>query len=157
MRSQGLTINAAAKDDSRAEDNVEICVFGPDGKLKQRRELHNLIPTVGKEGIVDNLLASPSLGKPTHMAIGTGTEAAAAGDTTLKTELDRNALAEKTRSGKVVTMKAEWVAGDGTGAITEAGLFSASSSGTLFTRAVFSVINKGAEDSLTITWKITAE
>lgn len=137
--------------------NVDVELHGPDGSLKQQETLHNLIPTIGKEGIIDNLLASPTLGKPTHMAIGTGTEATAAGDTTLKTELDRNALAEKTRSAKVVTMKGEWAAGDGTGAITEAGLFSASSSGTLFARAVFSVVNKGAEDTLTITWKITAE
>lgn len=137
--------------------NVEVELYGPGGELKERVELHNLIPTVGKEGIIDNLLAAPSLGKPTHMAIGTGTEAAKAGDTKLKTELDRNTLAEKTRSGTAVTMKGEWAAGDGTGAITEAGLFSASSEGTLFAHAVFSVVNKGAEDTLTITWKITAE
>lgn len=137
--------------------NVELEVRGPDGELKQSEAIHNLIPTVGKEGIADNLLAAPTLGKPTHMAIGTGTEAAAAGDTKLKTELDRNAIAEKTRSGKVVTIKAEWAAGDGTGAITEAGLFSASSEGTLFARAVFSVVNKGSEDTLTITWTITVE
>lgn len=135
--------------------NVEVILSGPDGVRKQ--EIHNLIPTIGKEAIIDNIIASPTLGKPTHMAIGTGTEAAAAGDTKLKTELDRNALAEKTRSGKVVTMKAEWAAGDGTGAITEAGLFSASSEGNLFARVVFSVVNKGSEDTLTITWKITAE
>jgi hypothetical protein len=137
--------------------NVQVDLIGPDGELKQREEIHNLIPTVGKEGIADNLLAAPTLGKPTHMAIGTGTEAAAAGDTKLKTELDRNAIAEKTRSGKVVTIKAEWLAGDGTGAITEAGIFSASSEGTLFARAVFSVVNKGSEDTLTITWTITVE
>lgn len=147
----------AAVEEPKFRINVSVERFGPDGFLRQREELHNLIPTIGKEGIADNLLAAPTLGKPTHMAIGTGTEAAAAGDTTLKTELDRNALAEKTRSAKVVTMKAEWAAGDGTGAITEAGLFSASSSGTLFARAVFSVVNKGSEDTLTITWTITVE
>lgn len=137
--------------------NVVVELRGPDGKVKQREELHNLIPTVGKEGIVDNLIAAPTLGKPTHMAIGSGGTAAAAGDTALQTEVDRNALAEKTRSAKVVTMKAEWAAGDGTGELKEAGLFSASSSGTLFARAVFSVVNKGAEDTLSITWKITGE
>lgn len=137
--------------------NVEVELRGPDGELKERIELHNLIPTIGKEGIIDQLLAAPTLGKPTHMAIGTGETATAAGDTKLKTELDRNALAEKARAGKVVTMKGEWAAGDGTGAITEAGLFSAGAEGTLFARAVFAVVNKGAEDSLAITWKITAE
>lgn len=137
--------------------NVYIDLHGPDGELKQREEIHNLIPNVGKEGIADQLLAAPTIAKPGWMAIGTGTEAAAAGDTKLKTELDRNALAEKTRAAKVVTMKAEWLAGDGTGAITEAGILSAVSEGTLFARAVFSVVNKGAEDTLTITWTITVE
>jgi hypothetical protein len=78
------------------------------------------------------------------MAIGTGTNAAAAGDTTLQTELDRNALTSKTRSTNVVTMVGDWAAGDGTGAITEAGIFDASSSGNLYVRAVFSVVNKAA-------------
>ena len=43
----------------------------------------------------------------------------------------------------------------GTGAITEAGIFNASSSGTMLCRTVFSVVNKGASDSMTITWTVT--
>jgi hypothetical protein len=135
--------------------NVEVALRGPDGEIKQEELLHNLIPTVGKEAIAKLLKEGTT--RPTHMAIGTGTEAAAAGDTKLKTELDRNAAAETSVTAKVFTMKAEWAAGDGTGAITEAGLLSAASEGTLFARAVFSVVNKGAEDTLTITWKITIE
>lgn len=136
-------------------DNVLIEVRGPDGELKQSIELHNLIPTVGKEAIAK--LIKEGSTRPTHMAIGSGSEAAAAGDTKLKTETDRNALKESSVTGKVFTAVAEWAAGDGTGEIKEAGLFSASSEGTLFARSVFSVVNKGAEDTLTITWKITIE
>ena len=43
----------------------------------------------------------------------------------------------------------------GTGAITEAGILNAASAGTLLCRTVFSVINKGASDSMTVTWTIT--
>jgi hypothetical protein len=50
---------------------------------------------------------------------------------------------------------ATFSAGTGTGAITEAGIFNASSAGTLLCRTVFSVINKGALDTLVITWKVT--
>jgi hypothetical protein len=89
------------------------------------------------------------------MAIGTGTNAAAAGDTTLQTEIDRNALTSNTASTNVLTMVGDWAAGDGTGAITEAGVLSASSSGTLFVRAVFSAINKAAGDTLSIQWTLT--
>lgn len=136
-------------------DNVHIVLRGPDGKIKQEETIHNLIVTVGKNGIADQLVASPSINKPSHMGIGTGTTAAAAGDTALETALDRNALTSKNRSGNVVTMVGDWAAGDGTGAITEAGIFDASSSGNMYARAVFSVVNKGALDTLSITWTFT--
>ena len=44
---------------------------------------------------------------------------------------------------------------DGTGAITEAGIFNASTGGDMFARTKFAVVNKGAADSMTITWTIT--
>lgn len=121
------------------------------GNIKQVEKYHNTVTTAGKNGIADQVLASPSLGKPTHMAVGTGTPSG----TALGTELDRNALTSKTRSGAVVTMVGDWAAGDGTGAITEAGIFDASSSGNMWLSASFSVINKGASDTLTITWTLT--
>ena len=93
----------------------------------------------------------------THMAVGTGTTAVAAGDTTLETETDRNALSVSggAPSTNTVVHTAVWNAGDGTGALTEAGLFSASSGGTMNARTVFSAVNKGASDVLTITWTVT--
>lgn len=137
------------------KDNVTIVLRGPDGKIKQEQTIHNLIVTAGRNAIVSRLASSPGTAVPTHMAIGTGATAAAAGDTTLQTEIDRNALTSCTASGGVLTMVGDWAAGDGTGAITEAGVLSASSAGTLFSRAVFSVINKAAGDTLQITWTYT--
>jgi hypothetical protein len=142
-------------EETKSTDNVIIELRGPDGKLKERKTCHNLVTTVGKNGIADQLVASPSINKPSHMAIGTGTNAAAAGDTALQTELDRNALTSKTRSTNVVTMVGDWAAGDGTGAITEAGILDAASTGNLYARAVFSAINKAAGDTLSISWTIT--
>ena len=43
----------------------------------------------------------------------------------------------------------------GTGAVTEAGIFNASSGGTMLCRTVFAVVNKGADDGMSITWQIT--
>lgn len=143
------------EDNLTADDNVKIELYGPDGELKEEAECHNLVVTVGKNGIADQLLASPTINKPSHMAIGTGTSGPAAGDTALGTELDRNALTTKTRSTNVVTMVGDWAAGDGTGAITEAGILDAASTGNLYVRAVFSAINKGALDTLRITWALT--
>lgn len=121
------------------------------GRLKEVREIKNTVTTAGKNMIADRILASPTLGVPTHMAIGTST----GGTTTLTTEIDRNALTSKTRSGAVVTMVGDWAAGDGTGAVTEAGVFDASSSGNMHLYTSFSVINKGASDTLSISWTLT--
>jgi len=139
----------------KIKDNVRIQLFDKSGKLIQEETIHNLVVNAGLAHIADQLSSSPGQSAMSHMAIGTGATAAAAGDTTLVTELDRNALTSRTDSGAVVTYVGTWAAGDGTGAITEAGILNAASAGTLLARAVFAVINKGASDSLVITWTLT--
>lgn len=131
--------------------NMKIELFNEEGQLKEERLIHNTVTTKGKEGIADNLLASPTMGKPTHMAIGTG----APTSTTLGSELDRNALTSKTRSGAVVTMIGDWGAADGTGIITEAGVFTQSSGGDMYLSSGFGAITKGGSDTLKITWTLT--
>lgn len=135
------------------EENVYIVLFGPDGKIKETRTLHNTVTTAGKQGAADQILAAPTLAKPGWMAIGTGSPAA----TLLGAEIDRNALTSKTRAGAVVTMVGDWAAGDGTGAITEAGIFDIVTANTvnMWTSASFAVINKLAADTLNISWTLT--
>ncbi|MBT4123249.1 MAG: hypothetical protein HOE35_04880 [Candidatus Ruthia sp.] len=119
------------------------------------QETHNLVVTAGKNWVADRMADANAV--MSHMAIGTGTTAAAAGDTALGTQLDRNALTTSggVVSGNTITYASTWAAGDGTGAVTEAGIFDASSGGDMLARTVFSVVNKGAADSMTITWTIT--
>ena len=82
--------------------------------------------------------------------------AAAAGDTALGSQLgSRKALTSTTVTDNAVEYVATFAAGEGTGAVHEAGVFNASSSGTMLCRTVFDVINKGASDSMTITWTVT--
>ena len=114
---------------------------------------NNLVVTAGKNWVADRMNDANTV--MTHMALGTSTTAAAAGQTALVSELDRNALTSTTVSTNTVAYAATWAAGDGTGAITEAGLFDAASTGDMLARTVFSVVNKGASDSITITWTIT--
>lgn len=142
-------------DGGATDDNVQIVLRGPDGEIKQEETVHNLITTVGRNAIVERLDSSPTTSQPTHMAIGTGGTGPAAGDTALTTELDRNALTSNTSSANVLTMVGDWAAGDGTGAITEAGIFNASSGPSLYARAVFATINKAAGDTLSIQWTFT--
>lgn len=118
------------------------------------QDVPNLVVTTGKNFVASRIKDTTDAAM-SHMAIGSGTTAAAAGDTGLGTELDRQALTSTTVTNNTVTYVATFGAGDGTGAVTEAGLFNASSSGSLLCRTVFSVVNKSSTDSMTITWVVT--
>jgi hypothetical protein len=120
------------------------------------RDIKNLVVTSGKELVAQNLQGG-SVVPVTHMGVGTGSTAAAVGDAALEAELDRNALTTSggTHSGAQVSYECTWLAGDGTGAITEAGLFTADTGGTMLARTVFPVVNKGADDTITIAWTVT--
>jgi len=117
------------------------------------RDIDNLVVTAGKGYVADRMKNNSST--MSHMAIGSGTTAAAAGNTELGTELGRVSLTSTTVSSNVVTYVATFAAGTGTGAVTEAGILTASSGGTMLCRTVFSVVNKGSADSMTITWTVT--
>ena len=139
------------KDSFKIEGALHIKVIGENGEIKQEVKVKNAVKNAGLYGLLDQVLASPTVGKVTHMAVGTGTP----GATALGTEADRNALSTKTRSNAVLTMVGDWAAGDGTGALTEAGLFDADASGNMWCSTTFAAINKGAADALQITWTIT--
>ena len=117
------------------------------------RDIDNLVVTAGKNYVADRMKNNSSV--MSHMAIGSGNTAAAAGNTALGTELGRVALTSSTVSNAVVTYVASFAAGTGTGAVTEAGILTAASGGTMLCRTVFSVVNKGSADSMTITWTVT--
>jgi hypothetical protein len=115
----------------------------------------NLIVQVGKNFLASAVISS-STSPFTAIAIGTGTTAASTSDTTLQTELTRAAFTTSSVSTNVVSLSNTYAAGTGTGAITEAGIFNNSTSGgTMLSHVVFSAINKGSADTLTINWTIT--
>jgi len=143
MISDGLKITGA----------VEITLFDKNGDVKDTRSIKNLVVTTGKTFIAARMVGAPTA--MSHMAIGSDSTAAAVGDTALGTELGRVALASATSSGAVVTYTATFGAGTGTGAVVEAGILNDVSGGTLLCRSVFPVVNKGADDGMSITWTVT--
>jgi len=140
-------------DTFKVTGQVNVVITDKDGNIKDQREIKNLVVTVGKEFIAGRMVGTPTA--MSHMAIGSGTTAAAVGNTALETELGRVALASAAASGAVVTYTATFPPGTGTGAVTEAGILNASSAGTLLCRTVFAVVNKGADDAMAITWAVT--
>ena len=92
------------------------------------------------------------------IAVGTGTGQTSA-SVGLAVDLDRNALTSTVQGAggddndSIYT--GDWAAGDGTGAITEAGVFLANNNTTMMLYADFGVVNKGGADTLQITWTAT--
>jgi hypothetical protein len=135
-------------------------LYGPDGKLKEHREGKNIVTTNGKEFLA-SLLSSIACATATqdmrYIAIGTGTAAESAAQTALTTEVARVTGTVSYTSGAIYEVRATFATGVGTGAITEYGLFNsaASSTGTMLTRDLESVINKGASDTLAIVHQLT--
>ena len=120
------------------------------------RETDNLVVTAGKEWVADRMSDASTV--MTHMGIGTGTTAAAAGNTDLETVIGARlglTTSGGTVAGAVITYACSYPSGAHTGAITEAGIFTALTGGTMLARTVFGVVNKGVLDTMTISWAVT--
>ena len=137
--------------------DVTLILRDFEGRIKEKKEFHNLVVTTGCELIASRLSVQDIL-PPSHMAIGSGTVAPTKADKKLGSELHRNPfISNATRNGAQVTYKALFGAGQGTGAVTEVGIFNDASAGTMLNRATFAVVNKAPTDSLEITWVLTIQ
>jgi hypothetical protein len=137
----------------KVKGDVKIVITRANGSI-ETKEIHNLVVATGLNYIVSRM-KDASATAMSHMAIGSGSTAAAAGDTTLGTELGRVALTSATVSANTIQYVASFPAGTGTGPVTEAGLLNAASGGTLLCRTKFGIVTKDAADSMTITWTVT--
>lgn len=125
----------------------------------------NLVTTAGKAGVAGRIGGSGSPAAFTYIAIGTGTNAAAAGDTALQTEI---ASGGGSRAAATVSLTTTDTTNDtaravltftfsSSFAVTEAGLLNAASTGTLLNRQVFSAVNVVSGDSLQVTIDIDVD
>lgn len=133
-------------------------LFGPDGSLKEKRIGTNVICTNGKEflaSFLNSAVAAASTFTMRYIGIGTDSTAEAAANTTLGVEVARHTGTVSYVSNQIYQVKATFATGSGTGAIVEFGLFSSNTGGTMLARDTEAVINKGANDTLTVTAQIT--
>ncbi len=138
------------------KSNVLVQLFDANGAIKETREIHNAVTDAGIYGVMDQILAAPSLPKMGWMEVGTGS-VATAGHLQTYISGSRVAFTSKVRGLKVVTVVGDFAAGVGTGAITEAGTFDVVTQNTAncWMYATFTAINKQAADTLKITWTLT--
>ena len=117
----------------------------------------NLVVTAGKQWVAGRFKDGSIPAEMSHMAIGSADTAPAAGNTALATELNRIALTTDggTVSTNTVQYDASWTSAAAAYAIKEAGIFNAASGGTMLARTTFAVINKGTDDTVSISWTIT--
>ena len=148
-------------DESRIFGHGRAVLRDAMGKLVELREFDNVFTDVGDAHVADQMQSTPAEAVMSDMAVGTVSTTLTAGDTQLGGETDRNTLTSFTQGtagddNKVVYV-GDWAAADATGALTEAGIFNShtADAGTMLCAQTFSVINKGASDTLQITWTVT--
>lgn len=113
----------------------------------------------GGRGVVTGRLLGTTQAIPQYGAWGTGAGTTGATDTTLFTEASEARVAgtmtQQTTSTTNDTLQVVWTqTANGSKTITNAGLFDASSSGTLFMKGDFAGIALAVNDSITFTAKI---
>tara|TARA_R100001460_G_scaffold20326_2_gene42153 strand:- start:3031 stop:3477 length:447 start_codon:yes stop_codon:yes gene_type:complete len=143
-------------DSLKLTGKLKVQKFNQDNNLVEIREIPNLVVSVGKSHIATRISANNEV-IMNHMAIGGSATSPAASDTSLGSELGRVGLTSTSVTANTLTYLGTFSPGTGTGTVKEAGIFNAqgSGAGTMLCRTTFADINKGASDSIVITWNVS--
>lgn len=156
------------------EVNVQVVARHADGSVFYESDIHNLRTTGGADWQANEMGAtSGAPAQVNYIALSNNTNAPAAGDcgagssacslggsSPTSPEITTNgcARAQATFSHSngttTWTLTHTWTA-TGTQAVQEAGMFNASSSGTMVFEAAFTQVNLANTDTLTITWTVS--
>lgn len=125
------------------------------GQLIDRQETHNRVTDAGITLIRDLLIGETS-DYITHFGFGTGTTAADNGDTVLETEVFRDEVTDWLTGNFGIGDYRYFLSSSSANGntLTEAGLFTANTDGTLFARVTFNPIVKTSDIALTMFWAI---
>src|SRR5271154_5570656 len=124
-------------DTLKLKGSVKKQLFDESGVCIYEHTDHNLIVTVGLDFLATWLIASTqSMPFMSWMGLGTGTATPTLGDTALQSEFSGGGYSRQqgtltNPSANVWQNVTTFGPGNGTGAVTEAGLFSVSTSGTM--------------------------
>jgi len=135
-----------------------VRLYGAPGELKEEKFGKNIITEGGKSFLASFLAEATTSAKTfTALYIGVGTDSTteATSNTILGTEVARQTGTASNSANAIYEVTATMASGVGTGAIVEYGLFDSNTAGIMFSRDTEAVVNKGANDTLTVTTKVT--
>nr|AFK24929.1 hypothetical protein Josef01_10c16_33 [uncultured archaeon] len=139
-----------------------VVTVNRDGKEIYRHEDHNLITNAGKDFISAQIgSTSPGTNGANYIALSSTTITPAAGDTTLSGEITGSGLQRAqgtyahTNGQNTFTVTRTFTATATVNNVQSAGLFTASSGGTMMAENTFTAVSLANNDQLTITWTIT--
>lgn len=143
-------------------DTVIITVRDSHGGIVYTQTTHNLITNAGKDFISNQIgSTTSSTNGANYIALTTDNTSPAAGDTTLTNEITTGGLARAqgvyahTGGTNTYTISKTFTASTSFTGVDKAGLFTASSAGTMFAESSFSSINLVSGDTISITWTVT--
>jgi hypothetical protein len=148
MKTEGLTIKG----------HVQIFLRDPETGIETLvEEGDNVVTTVGLALFAQWIADTNTTTRVDYCALGNDNTAATSAQTALVSEVKRNAVTFKVCSGAVATIATVFTAYEANGyTIKEAGLFTASSSGTMVSRFVLgTAVTKDASMELVVKWTIT--
>lgn len=118
----------------------------------------NLVVTAGKYFGVSRLISNSEFAALSAIGVGSSSTAPDVSQNDLLAQLAyQNFDAAAVRNNNSITATTTFGPGVGTGTITEAGLFNGTGAGkTMFSRSTFTGIPKGASDTVSVTWTVTA-
>jgi hypothetical protein len=132
-----------------------------DGEVVERQVEKNAIVDDGRNNILRAIGNLESINTYVYLAVGTDGTSVTDSDSALGTEVERIALDdgnnEYTHDAGAVEISGEWTFSESqaNSSLAEAGLFSASSGGTMLNRTVISpTIDKSSSQKLRITWTL---
>ena len=113
----------------------------------------NLIVNTGVDWIVARMVGS-STDKMSHIAIGNGNSTPIPSNVTLDSETLRKSVdvLGGTKIASAIKLTVTYSPGQGSGTISEAGVFTANTGGVMISRVVFTPFVKAAADTLEIEW-----
>jgi hypothetical protein len=138
---------------------ITAVLYDENGNVKETRfRIKNKLTQGGRDWLCDHIGGGTGASEMAYISIGSGGSTAAASDDTALYGEEAREDATYSHTGSTASFELErtFEAGVGTGAIDEAGIFNKedAAGGTMLARQVFSVINKGASDTLKITWTV---